>query len=153
MNEYRTIYLLLIVFLVILSLVSISGGVSAHSPSDMELSYDRENYELTVTVSHSVGNKNTHYIEEVIIEKNGDEYERETYSSQPDNSEFIYTYSVDASEGDTINVKANCNQGGDIEKTIELTEECVKEKDDTPFIPLSLVILVVAITSLIYKKK
>ncbi len=128
-------------------------NVSAHSPSDMELNYDKENSELTVTISHSVGNENTHYIEEVIIKKNGEEYGRETYSSQPDNSKFTYTYDLDVSEGNSINVKANCNQGGDIESTIEITEKGVKEKDDSSIIHLFLIIVFAAITSLIYKKK
>ena len=140
------------VFLFFVALM-IPTTVSAHSPSAMELGYDKETNQLNVTISHSVGDKNTHYIEEIIVNKNGDEYERKTYTSQPDNSEFTYTYNVDASEGDTINVKANCNQGGDIESTIEITEEGVKKKDDSPFIPLIIVIFFLAIASLLYKKE
>lgn len=47
----------------------------------------------------------------------------------------------------------NCNQGEDIESAIEITEEGVKEKDDSPFMPLIIVILLVGITSLFYKNK
>lgn len=152
MRGYRNISLIITVLLFIVALM-ISTTVPAHSPSDMELSYNKETGQLNVTISHSVDDKNTHHIEEIIINKNGDEYEKESYNSQPDNSKFTYTYDVDASEGDTINVKANCNQGGDIESTIEITEEGVKEKDDSPFIPFLIVIFLLAIMSFLYNKK
>ena len=123
----------------------------------MSLEYDAKNGQLNVTISHSVGDRSTHYIEEIEIRKNGNVIKSEDYTSQPDNSEFTYTYQVDAEKDDSLNIEANCNQGGSIEKTVEITDEGTKTTggDDTPFLSLGVFILVVSLVAITrtYRKR
>ena len=54
--------LYLIGFLFVISLLISIGQVKAHNPSNMTLEYDLSNETLSVTISHTSGNFNTHYI-------------------------------------------------------------------------------------------
>jgi len=90
----------------------------AHGPGDVTLNYDSDSNILSVTISHSVSNPQKHYIKKITITKNGKPFETYEYKSQPDPSSFTYTYNVEAKEGDTLKVKANCKYFGS--KTKEL---------------------------------
>jgi hypothetical protein len=101
--------------------LSISFGfvifVQGHSPSGMSLVYHSDTETLDVTITHSVSNLQTHYIEAVDIYLNDILNQTEDYTSQPSNT-FTYSYSINATLGDAIKVTASCNQGGSITETL-----------------------------------
>jgi hypothetical protein len=116
--------------------------VGAHSPSDMTVSYSLQTQELRVTITHQVSDPTTHYIREVRIEKNGVVYNKTAYTSQPDPNSFTYTYTVNATTGDVIDVTANCIQGGSktIQYTIATKNSDTKPSSSTPGFEIILVI-------------
>lgn len=95
------------------------AATQAHSPGDVILNYDSDSHTLSVTISHSVSNPQSHYVKEVAITKNGNALKTYEYKGQPDPSSFTYTYNVEAKEGDKLEVKATCNYIGS--RTKELT--------------------------------
>ena len=109
--------ILIILFLV--ALISMPYTVYANAPSSMTVSYNLETQDLLVTITHPVNDLTTHYIKELKIEKNGVLYNTSLYESQPDLNSFTYTYTVNATTGDTIDATASCIQGGS--KTIQHT--------------------------------
>jgi len=113
MNRSRSILLVIGTFLVI------SNTVCANAPSGMTVSYNLETQDIRVTITHPISDPTTHYIYKVELKKNGLIYNTSTYTSQPDPNSFTYTYQVNATIGDTIDVTASCIQGGS--KTLQHT--------------------------------
>ena len=100
--------------LVVLLLMS---PVSAHSPSDMSLSYNELSKELRVTITHAVPDPGGHYINEVTISINGKVVNNSRYTIQPAPNTFTYTYPVETVTGDEIKVTATCSLAGSIVRT------------------------------------
>ena len=88
------------------------AATGAHPPSEIALSYDSSQGTLTVTITHSVGNPSSHYIDEISITKNGEVLENHLYESQPDPASFAHTYAVEAQTGDELTVRAGCSRFG-----------------------------------------
>lgn len=103
-------------FFLLLSIVSFI--VSAHSPSNIELSYDIDTQILSIDISHSVADPNNHYIKEVEIEKNGEEYMNEQYTSQQSSSSFTDTYVITDADGDSLKVTGYCSISSSISGSI-----------------------------------
>ena len=83
----------------------------------MTLEYNSGTETLSVTISHSSGNFNTHYIYEVNATVNGGQGVDQGYTSQPSNT-FTYNYNLIASAGDVIQVTARCTQAGIITRSL-----------------------------------
>jgi desulfoferrodoxin (superoxide reductase-like protein) len=130
-------------------------NVSAHSPSDMNLSYNTNIKELEVSITHQVADPDTHYVFNITIKINDETIQTEDYSSQPGSS-FTYLYEdFIATEDDKIEVTAQCNLGGSITETLTVTsEETSKSTDDdsTPGFELVLIIFSIICIILILKK-
>ena len=88
--------------------------VSAHPPTSMTLVYELSSHTLSVTVFHSVGDPNTHYIEYVTINKNGVFETDRNYTSQTSATAYLDVFNIDAVQGDVLQVTAYCNQAGQI---------------------------------------
>ena len=95
----------------------------AHAPSGIDLEYDKAEESLTVDITHSVNDPGDHFIEKVEIRKNDELVQTKDYDSQPTQSSFTYTFSVSAEAGDTLQAKAYCNRFGDLQGSIEISEE------------------------------
>lgn len=91
----------------------------AHAPSSVTLSYNYGNQNLSVTISHSVSNPSSHYVQTVTIYKNSIQVASQSYTSQPSTNPFTYHYSVSASDGDTLSAKADCNLGGSASGSVQ----------------------------------
>jgi hypothetical protein len=87
----------------------------------MTLAYDYDNQILTVTVFHSVADTNTHYIEEITINKNGVFAMNRTYSSQATTSSMADTFNIDAEDSDVLEVTAICSISGQITRQITVS--------------------------------
>ncbi|MBD3193839.1 MAG: hypothetical protein GF317_02210 [Candidatus Lokiarchaeota archaeon] len=119
--NYFTLNILISVFIFFTLFSTIN--VSCHPASDMILSYNLENQVLSVKINHFVSNSKTHYIDNVTISKNDDIVHILNYTSQPSNSNFTYTYSVNASTGDEIEVFTHCNLGGSLTKKLTVSKQ------------------------------
>lgn len=97
-----------------LTFLLLCGIAIAHSPSDMRLDYDHGLGTLLVSVTHQVDDSSTHYVREVVIQKNGVTVDTVTYASQPSRETFTYSYPVTLEPGDVARVTARCNIGGSI---------------------------------------
>jgi hypothetical protein len=91
-------------------------AVNAHAPQKVLLAYDPVTKTLGVTVTHTRFSEG-HYIEQVVIKKNGTVVATQEYKSQPSET-FTYTYQLDAVSGDTLEVKAACSRFGSTSETI-----------------------------------
>ena len=100
-----------------ISLLISIGNVNAHNPSNMILEYNSSTETLSVTITHTSSNMNSHYIYEVIGTVNGGQAINESYASQPSNT-FTYNYIVNATSDDIIEVTARCTQAGIITRSI-----------------------------------
>ncbi len=87
----------------------------AHSPSSINLKYEKENDKeiLKIDISHSVRNVERHYIESITIKVNGDEVEVLEYSKQKTESDHNVTVEMPGlQKGDVVEVEANCSRIG-----------------------------------------
>ncbi len=91
-------------------------AVNAHAPKTVLLAYDGATKTLSVAITHTRFSEG-HYIEKVVIKKNGTVVATQEYKSQPSET-FTYTYKVDAVDGDTLEVKASCSRFGSTSETI-----------------------------------
>ena len=94
--------------------------VSAHNPTDIQVSYDPGTEKLSVTVTHPVDDPTTHFVNKVQVRQNGRTISDPDYKSQPEKTTFTYTYDVKAAPGDTIWVLTTCNRGGSLEKKYDI---------------------------------
>ncbi len=96
---------------------------SAHSPSNMDLSYAVETQTLKVTITHQVANPDTHYVYNIVIKKNGETYNTYDYTSQSSITSFTYNYNINTTEGDVIEVTASCIQTGSITRQVTVSAD------------------------------
>ncbi len=95
--------------------------ISAHPPSNMTLSYDYDTQILTVTVFHAVADPNTHYIEQININKNSVFVMERNYTSQASTSSMADTFNIDAQDNDILQVTAICSISGQIQRQITVS--------------------------------
>ncbi len=96
--------------------------VSAHTPGPMTLDYDFSTQVLTVQVTHSVTDVNSHYIIQVVIEKNSVEVLTRDYTSQNTTAGFSATYNIAAVDGDVLSVTAICSISGQVTDDITVSD-------------------------------
>ena len=145
------------IILCFIAVILIPQNVSAHSPSNMSLNYDSENQKLETTITHQVSNPDSHYIFNIVIKKNGETYNTFDYTNQLSSSSFTYTYDINATEGDAIEVTALCIQGGSITKQVSISGENGFSDDSdgtsTPGFEIVLLIVSLLIIVIILRKK
>jgi len=112
-----------VLILASLTVLFSTASVQAHSPSDVSIDYDIEEEELTVSITHSVDDPQSHHIYNVVVEVDGTEEINEEYDEQPDDTNFQYTYDLVAEPGSTIEATAYCNQGGSGSDTYQVEDD------------------------------
>lgn len=140
---------LLIRALVLCSLFAfVMTPVSAHPPTDITLIYELSSHTLSVTVFHSVGDPNTHYIEYVTITKNGAFETDRNYTSQVSTAAFLDVFNIDAVEGDILQVTAYCNQGGQITDQVTVSGGLqTQPQPNIPGFPLAALVIGLVLAS------
>ena len=127
-NKKKALFgLLLSIFLFLLTVV----GVSSHPPSISNLSYDAENEQITVNISHGVSDTNSHYVESIEIKVDDVSKISESYTSQPSASSFSEIFDLVVPEGALIEVTADCNQYGSDSDSITVTSEQTNGSGET----------------------
>ncbi len=107
--------------------------VFSHPPTNMTLVYDTNTQTLSVTVVHTVADPNTHYIEYVVVNKNGAYEIDRNYTSQLSASAFVDVFTVDADNGDVLQVTAICSVSGQL--TDQITVSSGLQTQPPPAIP------------------
>lgn len=144
-------------FAVILAFQSVL--VDAHSPSGVNLEYSLSTNELSVDVTHDVTNVNTHYIEQIIIEKNSVQVASRDYTSQDTTSGMSDTF-VEADEGDVLRATATCSISGQLSAEITVTNTTTTTsttettmtsptEDGQPLSPTLLILAAVAVVAVL----
>ncbi|MFW9911362.1 MAG: hypothetical protein ACFFEU_02770 [Candidatus Thorarchaeota archaeon] len=127
-----------------------STPVVAHTPSNMTLDYDWDTQTLSITISHSVSDPNSHYIQTIIIYKNDAMVHTESYTSQESTSGVSDTFSMAAIDGDTLRVWANCSISGFIERSIIVSESGNTTLPPPGFGPTAIILVVLVVLGLIF---
>jgi hypothetical protein len=130
------------------------GIVSAHAPSSIMLSYDKNNNSLLVDVQHGVEESDTtHFIATVYIRVNEELVDTYNYYNQSSTSGDTFTYPVTANDGDTIDVAVYCSTGNSLMESLTLGATSGEDDDSTPGFEIILVISAIAIVFIIKRKK
>lgn len=141
----------LIIFVLIL-ISCISTITTAHAPTSVNLTYDKNGEILTVDVNHAIEEGDTtHYIETVEIRVNGELITQEDHTSQSINGGALYAYDINANDGDEIEVTAYCSTGES--KTEKMTLGATSGEDDNSTPGFGLILLVSSIVGLILIKR
>jgi len=86
--------------------------LAAHPPGSITFVYNQSEQTLTVTIVHETSSPGSHYINKVILKKNGIPAGSYTYQNQPASPEFSYSYKLPAKIGDAVEITASCNVRG-----------------------------------------
>jgi desulfoferrodoxin (superoxide reductase-like protein) len=128
--------------------------VVAHAPASMTLDYNWDTQTLSVTISHSVSDPNSHYIQTIIIYKNDAMVHTESYTSQDSTSGGSDTFNIATVDGDVLRVWANCSISGFIEETITVSESGTTPTTAPPPPPginsTTIILVVVVVLGLIF---
>ena len=130
--KFTNVLLTCITILVLMILVY-PLDTTAHPASNMNLSYNSDDNLLNVTINHQVSDPETHYIYEIRISKNGGLLNSYNYSNQPTKSSFTYSYEIDATKGDVIEVYTDCNLGGSLTEKLTVSPEGEPSQSDSYF--------------------
>ncbi len=134
-DENFSIRCLLIFVLFIMALSFTIPGVIAHGPSKIALEIDDELNQLKVTLDHKVADPSKHYIYQIVIRKNGNDYLDFNYTIQPDDTSFYHTYEVNVTEDDVVKVTAYCNVGGELSASLDLSKETAAQTENPKLWP------------------
>ena len=132
-KNYRIPVILALLF----AAVFLAMPAAAHSPSDIQISYDPGSEKLSVTITHPVDDPATHYVSRVKVRQNERTISDPDYKNQPDKNTFTYTYDVKGLPGDTIWVAATCVQGGSLEKKYDIPVPTTLTTPPTPAAPVA----------------
>ncbi|MFW9809935.1 MAG: hypothetical protein ACFFE6_11225 [Candidatus Thorarchaeota archaeon] len=99
--------------------------VTAHTPGPMTLDYDFGTQLLSVQVTHSVSDVNTHYIYQVVVEKNSVVVLTRDYTTQNTTSGMSATYSISAVHGDVLSITAKCIISGQYTDDVTVVDPSV----------------------------
>ena len=121
MKKVKTIYpLILATLLFFMMILQVNlREAYAHPPQDVGIAYDLKAQTLTVTITHKSG-FGFHYINSVVIKKNGLVVSTNKYDKQPDPATFSYTYQLAAGKGDSIEATVICNISGTKTATLDV---------------------------------
>jgi hypothetical protein len=130
-----------------------NGEIMAHSPSALQLSYDISENVLDVTITHTVSNAQTHYIQRIEIEKEGSLQKLlKTYDSQPSTSTFTYSYTIAAEDGDVLTATVYCSQGDMLTKSITIEDDHA-QSDGNNIFGFEIMLFVSAVAMILVLKK
>ena len=90
----------------------------AHPPKSVVLSYDSGAKILSIEIEHRTYDFTEHFIHRIVVQKNDEEPFVLRYNRQDSSSIFTKEVELDAERGDTIQVKAYCNEGGTRTETL-----------------------------------
>ncbi len=152
----KTKLLIIVILGFFITTILFSTNIKAHSPSDMKIIYNYETKKIDATITHQVPNPEVHYVYKIEVRINDELYKTFNYTSQP-GSTFTYSlYEIEANLNDSIEVKALCNQVGQITKQLIVSEkngESPRNGDSTPGFEILVFIVSLVIVFVLLKNK
>lgn len=147
MTKTKTCVLLGLFLLIVIAYQPVN--VQAHPPGPITLAYDIDTEILTVTVTHVTADVNTHYVYEIVIEKNSVVFTTGSYTSQSSASGMSDTFDVPAVNGDVLKVTAKCSVSGEGLQQITVSDTTSTTTTTTgtadPWFPTTVMIFVAVI--------
>ncbi len=115
----KNVNLIFLVFFVYFISFNLVEG-TANTPSNMILTYNSVEDELSVEITHNIGSDSpsVHHIKTVIISVNSSEVINQGYNTQPTSTTFTYIYNLTANNGAIIQVTAICSISGSITRSL-----------------------------------
>ena len=99
--------------------VLVFSAAQANPPNAIELKYDPARQELGVQVEHIVSDRESHFIEKVVIYKNGSEVASKSFDFQTSKrDQTMPPFKVQASSRDNFKAIATCSKWGSKSATI-----------------------------------
>ncbi len=96
----------------------------AHPPSDIQLSSNLEQEELSISVIHEVGTPTDHYVKEVRISLNGDVIITQKLQEQNTSQSADLKYRIPGlKDGDKVEIFAECVRVGELTKEFTIQGE------------------------------
>jgi hypothetical protein len=146
-----------IIIIGVIALLALSFGfvsyVQGHSPASMTLNYVAATETLEVTITHTVSNPSTHFVNLVEIRRDNVLNISEGYTSQPTSGTFSYNYIINATAGQTLEAQATCIQGGSITRSIVLTSDLSPSPTNNASLGYTCYVLSLAFFGFIFIKK
>ena len=112
MTRMKILILCALVFLVATAYRPLHA--EGHAPGPVTLEYDTETQVLTVSAAHNVPveDLNSHFVIQIVIEKNAVHYATRDYTNQTNTSGRMDTFNVSAAAGDILRATAKCSITG-----------------------------------------
>ena len=111
------------IVLTLLSLLFLSATAQAHPPTSVEIDYVLDDGQLYVYMEHLSRDHRKHYIRKTSIFLNEKEVATESNRQQIDPNAYAFSVSLEAKEGDLIEVKAFSSEGGVASGTLTVPEK------------------------------
>ena len=146
-KKSRPLFMIFTVIFVIAILCAVN--IKAHSPSGMKISYDMDEKSIDAEITHSVSNPNTHYVNKIEVRINDELYGTFEFSNQSGSSFTHKLDSIEASVGDEIEVKAICNQGGQMTRTLTVGEGNGESSDDESTPGFEILVFIVSLVTVV----
>lgn len=105
-------FVLLVIVLTLLVSVVAPNAAEAHDPTDVTMEYDFWEFEVFLDISHEVSDPETHYISEIMIDRNGMPVAHGYYDHQNYTWGMFATFSFVAFDGDNLTAYIHCSEGG-----------------------------------------
>jgi len=102
---------------IVLSLFIPVQFVSANPPKEIKLNYDKDKSVLIVEITHMTRDRTEHYIRKIFVSKNQEDPISSFFVGQAASTGFTVEIPIDLAPGDTVRVKAICNEAGFKEET------------------------------------
>ncbi len=100
--------------------LALSGAALAHPPASLEGSLQPDG-KLRLQLAHTVNDPVKHYINRVVVRKDGNIVAEQVFTKQTDRTGLGLDLAVPGlAKGQTIQVEADCNIFGSLKKTITL---------------------------------
>ena len=97
----------------------VASAVHANPPSAIHATYDAGRGELNVLVQHVVTDRESHYIDKVVVKKNGAEVATKSFTAQTSHRDQVMPpFKIPAVSGDAFTILATCNKFGKGEQQV-----------------------------------
>ena len=108
-------------FILFLVLAIATQMVYSHPPKKITTDFDKNTSILKIIIEHDTPNGEKHHIDEIKIERNGQELLLQKISNQVDLKEQKAIYFIsDIKQGDELKITAHCNVYGKKTETLKI---------------------------------
>ncbi len=101
-------------------ILGLAGAAAAHPPASLDVVLESAGT-LRIQVSHTVSDSAKHFINRLVVTRDGKVLAEQSFSKQTDKSGLVVELPVSGlAKGQTIEVEADCNIFGSLKKSVTL---------------------------------